>query len=50
VAVAVTDAQLPLAGIVYVTVYVPGVLVIGVIAPVIEEIINPAVELYVPPV
>ena len=37
------------AGIVYVTVYVPGVLVPGVIAPVEGSIVNPAGALYVPP-
>ena len=35
---------------VYVTVYVPGVLVDGVIAPVAELIDSPAVELKTPPV
>ena len=45
-----TEAQPPDAGIVYVTVYVPAVLVDGVTAPVTELMINPAVEEYVPPV
>jgi hypothetical protein len=55
-AVIVTDvvtgiaAQPPDAGIVYVTVYVPAVLVLGVIAPVLGSIVNPAGALYVPPV
>jgi hypothetical protein len=40
----------PAAAIVYVTVYVPSVLVEGVIAPVEALIINPAAEEYVPPV
>jgi hypothetical protein len=33
----------------YVTVYTPTVLVEGVIAPVLEFMVNPAVEEYVPP-
>ena len=40
----ITAAQPPVAGIVYVTVYVPAVLVLGVIAPVLESIVKPAVE------
>jgi hypothetical protein len=40
----------PEAIIEYVTVYVPGVEVDKVITPVPEFIVNPAVELYVPPV
>jgi hypothetical protein len=40
-----TDAQPPEAGMVYVTVYVPTVLVLGVMAPVPELIVNPSVEL-----
>ena len=48
-AVAVTGGHPPLAGIVYVIVYVPGALVFGVIAPVVVFIIKPVVELYVPP-
>jgi hypothetical protein len=48
--VAVTAEQPPVAGVVYVTVYVPAVLVLGVIAPVLELIVKPEVELYVPPV
>jgi hypothetical protein len=42
--VAVTIVQLPAAGIVYVTVYVPAVLKLGVIAPVVELIDKPEVE------
>ena len=34
----------------YVTVYVPAVLVLGVIDPVLELILKPVVEEYVPPV
>jgi hypothetical protein len=49
VAVAVTVAHPPAAGIVYVTVYVPGVLVLGVISPVVELIDNPDAELKEPP-
>ena len=48
--VAVTAEQPPLDGVVYVTVYVPAVLVLGVIAPVLASILKPEVELYVPPV
>ena len=48
--VAVTVPQPALAGTMYVTVYVPAVLVLGVIAPVVAFIVKPAVELYVPPV
>ena len=47
--VAWTVAQPPAAAIVYVTVYVPTVLVLGVIAPVTLFKVKPAVELYVPP-
>ena len=53
--VIVTDAVVenaehpPAAAIVYVTVYVPAVLVDGVISPVEASIVNPAVEEYVPP-
>ena len=36
--------QPPAAAIVYVTVYVPSVLVEGVIAPVLELMVSPAVE------
>jgi hypothetical protein len=43
-AVVVNIAQPPAAGTVYVTVYVPGVLDEGVIAPVELLIVNPAVE------
>ena len=54
-AVIVTDvvtgiaAQPPLAGIVYVTVYTPAVLVFGVMAPVVASIVNPSVEEKTPP-
>ena len=37
--VAVTAVQPPLDGVVYVTVYVPAVLVLGVIAPVLASIV-----------
>ena len=47
--VAVTIPQPPAADIVYVTVYVPAVLVLGVIDPVTGSIVSPAVELYAPP-
>src|SRR5205823_14623134 len=43
-------AHPPDEGMVYVTVYVPAVLVLGVIAPVLGSIVNPAVEENVPPV
>ena len=43
-------AQPPDAAIVYVTVYVPAVLVLGVIAPVLALMLKPLVEEYVPPV
>ena len=43
-------AQPPAAAIVYVTVYVPTVLVLGLISPVIGLIINPLVDAYAPPV
>jgi hypothetical protein len=44
-------AQPPLAAVVYVTVYVPGVLVEGVMAPVLMLMESPAgVAAYVPPV
>ena len=42
--------QPPLAGTVYVTVYIPGVLVASVTAPVDALMLRPAVEVYVPPV
>ena len=48
--VVVTAAQPLEAGVVYVTVYVPGVLVEGVMAPVEALIVKPAVEVNVPPV
>ncbi len=47
--VAVCAEHPPVAAIVYVTVYVLGVLVDGVIAPVAELMLNPARALYVPP-
>jgi hypothetical protein len=40
--VTVMTAQPPEAGMVYVTIYVPGVLETGVIAPVTEFSVNPA--------
>ena len=40
-AVATTAEHVPAAAIVYVTVYVPAVLVLGVIAPVLALIIKP---------
>jgi hypothetical protein len=48
--VTATAAQPDKAGIVYVTVYVPAVLVDGVIAPDEELMLNPPEELYTPPV
>jgi hypothetical protein len=39
--VVVTAEQPPVAGIVYVTVYVPAVLALGVMAPVLELILKP---------
>ncbi len=42
-AVVLTDEQ-PAAAIVYVTVYVPAALVLGVIAPVLVLILKPVVE------
>ena len=51
VAVVVTAEQPPaVAAIVYVTVQVPVILILGVIAPVLELILKPVVEEYVPPV
>ena len=49
--VVVNTAQPPAAATVYVTVYVPGVLALGVIAPVLRFMFNPVVglTLYVPP-
>ncbi len=47
-AVALTAEQ-PAAAIVYVTVQVPAVLVLGIIAPVLALMLKPAVEEYVPP-
>ncbi len=50
VAVAITAAQPPLDASVYLTVYVPGALELGIIEPEVEEIINPdGSALYVPP-
>ena len=49
-AVVLTAEQGPVAAMVYVTVYVPAVLVLGVIAPVLALMIKPVVEEYVPPV
>ena len=49
-AVAVTEGQPPFAAMVYVTLYVPAVLLEGVIAPVEALIVNPAVEENVPPI
>ena len=49
-AVVLTAAQGPVAAIVYVTVYVPAVLVLGVIAPVLALMLKPVAEEYVPPV
>ena len=49
-AVVLTAEQPPVAAIVYVTVQVPAVLVLGIIAPVLELILKPVVEEYVPPV
>ena len=49
-AVVLTAEQPPAAAIVYVTVYVPAVLVLGMIAPVFGSILKPVVEEYVPPV
>ena len=48
-AVVLTAAQLPEAAIVYVTVYAPAVLVLGVIAPVFASMVKPADDEYVPP-
>ena len=50
VVVVVTSVQPAAAAIVYVTVQVPAVLVLGVIAPVLELIPKPVVEEYVPTV
>ena len=50
VAVAVTAEQGPLAATVFVTVYVPGVDVAGVMAPVVVFSVRPAVLLNVPAV
>ena len=48
-AVLLYAAQPPAAAIVYVTVYAPAVLVLGVIAPVLELMLKPVgLELYVP--
>ena len=50
VVVVVTSVQPAAAAIVQVTVQVPAVLVLGVIAPVLVLIAKPVVEEYVPPV
>jgi hypothetical protein len=50
VVVVVTAAQPPDAAIMYFTVYVPAVLVLGVIAPVLALMLKPVVEEYAPPV
>ena len=50
VVVTATEEHPPEAGIVYVTVYVPAVLVDGVMAPVVEFIVNPPADEKVPPV
>ncbi len=44
VVVFITAAQPPAAAIVYVTVYVPAVLVLGVIAPVLASMLKPVAE------
>ena len=50
VAVAITAAQPPDAANVYLTVYVPGALELGIMEPDIDEIIKPdGIALYVPP-
>ncbi len=49
-AVVITAEQPADAAIVYVTVQVPAVLVLGVISPVLALMLNPVVEEYVPPV
>ena len=49
-AVVLTAEQGPAAAIVYVTVYVPAVLILGMIAPVLALMLKPVVEEYVPPV
>ena len=43
-------AHPPAAATVYVTVYVPAVLALGSISPLVVLMVKPAVELYVPPV
>ena len=43
-AVVLTAEQGPVAAMVYVTVYVPAVLVLGVMAPVLASILKPVVE------
>ncbi len=50
VVVVLTAEQPPDAAIVYVIVYVPAVLVLGVIVPVLALMLKPGVEEYVPPV
>ena len=48
--VVVNTAHPPAAATVYVTVYVPAVLALGSISPVVALMVKPNVELYVPPV
>jgi len=43
-AVVLTAEHVPAAAIVYVTVYVPAVLVLGVMAPVLSSMLKPEVE------
>ena len=43
-AVVLTAEQPPAAAIVYVTVYVPAVLVLGIIAPVLASMLKPVAE------
>ena len=50
VVVVISSKQPPDAAIVYVIVYVPAVLVLGVIAPEPALILKPVVEEYAPPV
>ena len=50
VVVVISSKQPPAAAIVYVIVYVPAVLVLGVISPVLASMLKPVAEEYVPPV
>ena len=50
IAVVLTAEQPPVAAIVQLTVQVPAVLVLGVIAPVLALMLKPVVEEYVPPI